>query len=161
MSYTDLMRQAFQELSENLKFLAAIDIRFYIGVFAAILSVIFGFHLSKKRNNRRANRIAEAKKNGHVIEAHKIDSRVQHYGKGPSIHTATYAYTANGKERQYVAKHNNFLPEAISLYYDKTPDRVFSAYEGDPAGLFIMLPYFIFVPLGTLWLVATMLGYRW
>lgn len=161
MSNTDLLYEAFQEFVENLKFLTTIDIRIYIGVFVAILSIKFGFHLSKKRNNRRKNRIARAKEKGYIINAQKIDSRVQHYGKDPSIHTATYTYQVDGKERRYIVKHSNFLPETICLYYDKTPDKVFSAYDGDPAGLFIMLPYFVFVPLGTLWLVAMLLGYRW
>lgn len=161
MGNTDLLREAFQETCENLKFLSTIDIRIYIGIFAAILSVKFGFDLSKKRNAHRADRIARAKEKGYVIEARKIDSRVQHYEKDPSIHTATYAYLIAGEERHYIAKDSNFLPETINLYYDKTPDKVFSAYDGDPAGLFILLPYFIFVPLGTLWLVAALLGYRW
>lgn len=161
MSYTDLMYEAFQEFLENLKFLSTIDIRIYIGIIAAILAVRFGFHLSKKRNNDRTKRIARAKEKGYVINARKIDSKVQHDGKNPSIHTATYTYLADGKERHYIAKHSNFLPETICLYYDKTPNRVFSAYDGDPAGFFIMLPYFIFVPLGILWLVAMLLGYKW
>lgn len=161
MGNANLLHEALQEVWEALTFLSAIDIRIYIGIFAAILSVRFGFHLSKKRNTYRTNRIARAKEVGYVIEARKIAGSVQHYEKDPSIHTATYTYTVDGEERHYIAKHSNFLPETISLYYDKTPDKVFSAYDGDPAGLFIMLPYFTFVPLGILWLVATILGYRW
>lgn len=153
--------EGFKNLFEEFKFFATVDIRVYIGIFAAILAVILGFAISKKRNNYRKNRIDLAKSAGRVIEAKQIDSRVQHNGKDPSIHTAAYSYSVNGREKRYIAKSDNFLPETLNLYYDKTPDKVFSAYDGDPLGLFIILPYFIFVPLGTLWLVATLLGYRW
>lgn len=155
------LNDGFNKFLEDLKFLSTIDIRIYIGIFAAALTVIWGFGISKRRNNSRKARISRAKEAGHVIEAKQIDSRVQHNGKDPSNHTATYIYSVNGKEKRYIAKSDNFLPETISLYYDDTPNKVFSAYDGDFLGLFILLPYFIFVPLGTLWLVAALLGYRW
>lgn len=152
--------EGFRELWEQMKFFGTVDVRIYIGIAAAVGAMIFGFRLAKKRSMYMKNRLERAKAAGHVIEARKVKSNIIERDKGFD-YRAKYAYTVGEKKKYYWVTSDSQAPQVISLYYDTDPNKVYSAYQGDAVGFLMLCPYFILVPLGTLWLVATLLGYRW
>lgn len=154
------IREAFRELWEQMKFLGTVDVRVYIGIAAGVGALIFGFYLAKKRAEHQKRRLDRARAAGNRIEARKIGSTIAAKDKGFD-YREKYVYMVDEKEKYYYVTTDSRAPQVISLYYDKDPRRVYSAYQGDAVGFLLLCPYFLFVPMGVLWLVATLLGYRW
>ena len=147
-------------IHEALQIFASYDSAIWYGVATAfIVFIIEAILYSKKiifgKDDRRKER---AIKEGHVIEATQIKCTYHDRGQNNSRHyTARYAYEIGGvkKEKSVTSPHKP--PVHLLLYYDRSPERVYSDYDMGGETFRILL---YIIPILAAYCVMKLMGYN-
>ena len=146
-------------IREALKIMASYDPAILCGVVVAILvfvvetilyskKIIFGKAYKRKENAIKA---------GHVINATQVKCTYHDRGSNNSRHyTAKYVYQVEGVKKEKAVTSPHKPPLHIMLYYDKSPEKVYSDYDivGET---FRILLYII--PIVAAYCVMKLMGY--
>lgn len=144
--------------------LSAYDPALWFGVVAAIVVFVIEIVLMKKGLifSGGEKRLECARKAGHVIPATMIKCRYEDKdssGKTANrMYIATYEYSAFGAvQTARIVTVGTKPPNAISLYYDSHPGKVFSEYDIKPNPLQFLL---YVIPIVVAVVVMKMLGFN-
>lgn len=135
------------------------DIAVWCGVFAAIGTYIIELILYKKNIifSGEEKRIEKAKKAGNVIKASQVKCRYYNRSDGGRHYVARYEYDVDGVKKEKVVSANSRLPFSVTLYYEKTPDKVFSDYD---KGRSPLKPLMLVIPILVAAAVMKAMGYN-
>ena len=152
-------RISFSELMEAL---ASFPVAVWYGCPAALLVFILEIILVQKGilfpDDNRKEKAIQA---GHIIKAKKIKMRYKDTDESGKTATrkyyATYEYTVDGAQKTYRVVSGGSEPGFfLSLYYEKTPNKVFSDYDIKPSPFQFVL---YLIPLAVAFLVMHLMGF--
>ena len=157
------MSEEMEELGLLKEAFESIDPRCWVGL--AVVIVVFAFEVILMKKGiifaKEEKIMKQVKEAGHCIPAKQVncmfDDRKQVGKYTEYIYTATYEYTVNGKTRTKIIVSNQEPPSEITLYYVKTPKKVFSDYDC-LTSRFVMVIYII--PMLAAALVMYLLGFN-
>ena len=151
-------------LTEAFQALAGYGPAFWCGVAAAIVTFIIEIILCTKGILFASGekKLARAKRRGHMLTATRTNLRFRDREPENSttnrVYIATYEYTVNGAVRtKQVTSTSVKPPLTITLYYNGSPDKVFSEYDLGKNPLQILL---YIIPVLVAYVVATALGFQ-
>lgn len=151
-------------LAEAFEELAGYGPAFWCGVAAGIATFVIEIILCKRGilfagDDRK---IALAKQRGHMLTAKRTQLRFR--DREPEgtrtnrVYIADYEYMVNGTTRtKQISSTSVKPPTTITLYYVKSPDKVFSEYDTGKNPLQVLL---YIVPVLVVYVVATALGFE-
>lgn len=112
------------------------DIRVILAVFGGGAVTALYFVRTALRSRRRAERREEAIKNKRVIKAQRVKYSVirgAERGESDDYH-GVYEYEVDGRKKKYSITAHYDIPLVLHLYYDKSPEQVFSDYDKSRLG---------------------------
>ena len=146
-------------IREAIKIFAGYDSVVWYGVATAILVFVIEIILYSKKVifSREYKRKEKAVKEGHVIKATQIKCTYHDRGDNNSRHyTSKYVYEVGGVKREKGITSVHKPPLHILLYYDKSPDKVFSDYDRGKESFKVIL---YILPILAAYLVMKAMGY--
>lgn len=151
-------------LTEAFEALAGYGPAVWCGVAAAVITFIIEIILCTKGILFASGekKLARAKRNGHMLTATRTNLRYRDREPENSttnrVYIANYEYTVNGEVRtRQVVSTSVKPPSTITLYYNGSPNKVFSEYDVGKNPLKILL---FIIPVLVAYVVMTALGFR-
>lgn len=146
-------------LKEAWEIMASYDPTVWFGVLTAVVvfAIEIVLHKKKKIFSGDEIRIERAKKQGHVIKAQQVTCRYYDKKSGLRNYVAVYEYEVDGITHTKTVTTRSRPPLTIRLYYDKSPNKVFSDFDIGSSPLKILM---YVIPIIAAFIVMKAMGFN-